>query len=191
MGPREDLKEDYIVFATTAAGINREGSEGKLRTFRQLAERHNPVRMAEEEQVSSSGVSRPGSLAVFSDIGAMTGFLRDLKEADLGISINVSGLADEVDHACRGIGILRHSIEHSLGIHGQVEQLPQRRTLELSTMCGHGMTSFNLINKMVELVKQRRLTPAQAAECLAKPCICGAYNTDRATKLLEELRNMG
>jgi len=191
MGSAEDLKGDYIVFATTAAGINKEGSEPRLRTFRELAKRHNPVRMAEAEQVSSSGLSRPGSLAVFADIESMTGFLKELKEASLGISINVSGLADEVDRACRSIGIVRHSIEHSLGIHGQLDRLPRRETLELSTMCGHGMVSFNLINKMLELVKQGRLTIAQAAEYLAKPCICGCFNTERAAKLLERLRQMG
>jgi len=59
--------------------------------------------------------------------------------------------------------------------------------LEFNTMCGHGMVSFNLIRKMIEYVKLRRLTPKKAAKIMAKCCECGAFNPTRAEMLLEKI----
>jgi uncharacterized Zn finger protein len=55
-------------------------------------------------------------------------------------------------------------------------------------MCGHGMVSFNLIRKMIEYVKLRRLTPKKAARIMAKCCECGVFNPARAEMLLEKSR---
>ncbi len=52
-------------------------------------------------------------------------------------------------------------------------------------MCGHGMVSFNLIRKMIEQVRLRRMTPKQAARMMAKCCECGAFNPARAEALLD------
>jgi hypothetical protein len=54
-------------------------------------------------------------------------------------------------------------------------------------MCGHGMVSVNLILKMVEKVKKRKVTAEKAAEQLFKPCMCGIFNPHRAAKLLTRL----
>ncbi|MGZ3513587.1 MAG: hypothetical protein ACXWMV_05785, partial [Syntrophales bacterium] len=64
--------------------------------------------------------------------------------------------------------------------------LPEREILEFNTMCGHGMVSFNLIRKMIEYVKLRRLTPKKAANIMAKCCECGVFNPLRAEILLEK-----
>ena len=40
---------------------------------------------------------------------------------------------------------------------------PEARTLELSTMCGHGMVSASFARKMLDWVKENRRTPAEAA----------------------------
>ena len=106
----------------------------------------------------------------------------------LGISINISGLLDEVQACCRKAGIQRHSAEHSLGFWGAKDRLPEREILEFNTMCGHGMVSFNLIRKMIEYVKLRRLTPQKAAKIMAKCCECGAFNPVRAEMLLEKVK---
>jgi len=50
------------------------------------------------------------------------------------------------------------------------------------------MVSFNLIRKMIDHVKLRRLTPGKAAKILAKCCECGVFNPTRAERLLENLR---
>jgi hypothetical protein len=49
------------------------------------------------------------------------------------------------------------------------------------------MVSFNLIRKMIEYVKLRRLTPKKAARIMAKCCECGVFNPVRAELLLERI----
>jgi hypothetical protein len=130
-----------------------------------------------------------GPNAVFDDIDRLGALIAELRKAQLGISINISGLHSEVDSMLRDNGIVRHTIEHSLGFHGKTEQLPAPEIVEIATMCGHGMVSYNLVKRMLELVKAGRLTPARAAEHLAKPCTCSVFNTARAAELLEQARD--
>jgi hypothetical protein len=199
-GSRESLQKDYVVFATTAGGYNREGSAEKLRTFMRIALKHNPVNISDSKQgvkkkdlneMIKNMTDSSGAACTFDNLDSVRDVLLELKEADLGISINISGLLDEVDECCKGIGINRHSIEHSVGISGQIDRLPNRDILELNTLCGHGMVSFNLINRMIDFVKLGRLTPKQAAEYLAKPCVCGAFNPKRAEMILEKVKCLG
>ncbi|MBM3241509.1 hypothetical protein FJZ31_34945 [Candidatus Poribacteria bacterium] len=200
-GSRESLQKDYVVFATTAGGYNREGAAEKLRTFMRIALKHNPVNISDSKQgvkhkkdlneMIENMTDSSGAACTFDNLDAVRDLLLDLKEADLGISINVSGLLDDVNECCKGIGINRHSIEHSVGISGQIDRLPNRDILELNTLCGHGMVSFNLISRMIDLVKLGKLTPKQAAEYLAKPCVCGAFNPKRAEMILEKVRCLG
>jgi hypothetical protein len=129
--------------------------------------------------------------AVFTDIGTLQQVIEELIRVDLGICINVSGLLDEVQACCLRAGISRHSAEHSLGIWGAKDRLPEREVMEFNTMCGHGMVSFALIRRMIEQVRMRRMTPKQAARMMAKCCECGAFNPARAEALLERMRHRG
>jgi len=202
-GTEESLGGDYVVFAMAAKGFNEEGSEEKLNVFRRLALRHGPVIMPgvtpkEMEELSPAEIAertdtqgRLRGLATFDNLQAVCAFLDDLKEVDLGLSINVSGLLGQVETCCQRSGITRHSVEQSLGIKGQMGRLPEESILEISTMCGHGMVSFNLIRRMVDLIKRGKFTSRQAARILAKPCICGCFNLSRAEQLLERMRLAG
>jgi hypothetical protein len=114
--------------------------------------------------------------------------VEELIRADIGIFINISGLLDEVKTCCQRAGIQRHSAEHSIGFRGAKDRLPEREILEFNTMCGDGMVFFNLIRKMIEYVKLRRLTPKKAAKIMAKCCECGVFNPIRAEMLLEKVR---
>jgi hypothetical protein len=129
-----------------------------------------------------------GAAAVFTDLDTLQKVVEELIRADLGLSINISGLMDEVQACCRKAGMERHSVEHSLGFWGSKDRLPEREILEINTMCGHGMVSFNFIRKMIDYVKLRRLTPQKAAKLMAKCCECGAFNPVRAEMLLEKIR---
>ena len=111
------------------------------------------------------------------------GFLADLKEADLGISINISGLTDRAAELAREAGIVRHSVEYSLGFFGNLDRLPDRATLQLSTMCGHGMLSFGFARKMLDWVRTGRRAPEDCAEAMARFCSCGIFNTTRACRI--------
>jgi hypothetical protein len=213
-GSRESLQKDYIIFAMAARGINEEGAPAKLQTFLRLALKHNPINVGNavkggifrasqrlnplahwrrrefvdpQEVVQSIDACTTVS-AVFDDPANLEVFLRELKAADLGISINISALTDEARTCCQRAGIIRHSVEYSLGFHGDLNLLPDRHVLELSTMCGHGMVSHNFAKKMIDWVKEGRRDPQQATTYLAKFCTCGIYNTTRAIQILEEAR---
>ena len=199
-GTREDLKNDYVIFAHTAKGITREGSAPKLQEFMRICLKYNPVNIGDGKQgnihqddidiqklISNQG-DGAGASAVFTDLDTLQKVVKDLIRADLGISIIISGLLDKVQACCRQAGISRHSVEHSLGFWGSKDRLPEREILEFNTMCGHGMVSFNFIRKMIEYVKLRRLTPKKAAKMMAKCCECGVFNPIRAEIFLEKVR---
>jgi hypothetical protein len=82
-------------------------------------------------------------------------------------------------------------VEHSLGFWAAKDRLPEREILEFHTLCGHGMVSFNLIRKMIEYVKLRRLSPKDAARIMAKGCVCGVFNPARAEAMLERIQKKG
>ncbi len=199
-GKIKSLKEDFVVFMTAAPGINREGSAPKLQEFMRICERYHPINMGnvkrgniykddvEIQKFIASLSEGAGTTAVFTDIDTVQKVIEELIKADLGISINISGLLDEVRECCHKAGITRHSAEHSLGFWGARERLPEREVLEINTLCGHGMISFNFIRKMIEYVKLRRLSPKKAARIMAKSCECGAFNPLRAEELLENIR---
>jgi hypothetical protein len=199
-GTREDLKNDYVIFAHTAKGITREGSAPKLQEFMRICLKYQPVNIGDgkqgniyqddiniQELISNQG-DGAGASAVFTDLNSLQKVVTELIRADLGISIVISGLLDQVQACCQQAGISRHSVEHSLGFWGSKDRLPEMEILELNTMCGHGMVSFNLIRKMIEYVKLRRLTPKKAAKIMAKCCECGVFNPIRAEMLLEKIR---
>jgi hypothetical protein len=198
-GAAEDLKEDYVIFVTMARDINREGSAPKIHEFLRICQKHNPINIGSSKMgtVLQDDVSyqdlvtglKDGSTsaAVFTDLDTLKKVLGELIEADLGISINVSGLLEGVQECCHGNGIERHSVEQSLGFWGARDRLPEREVLEINTLCGHGLVSFNLIRKMMEQVRMRRLTPREAAEIMGRCCECGVFNTTRAERLLEKV----
>jgi hypothetical protein len=198
-GTSANLKNDYVIFCTMAKGINSKGSGPKIQEFIRICLKYNPVNMGDgymgnilQEDV---GVQRflversdgEGAAAVFTDLDTLQKVIDELIRADLGISINVSGLLDDVQACCRKAGMERHSVEHSLGVWGAKDRLPERDILDVNTLCGHGMVSFNLIRKMVEYVKLRRLTAKKAANLMARCCECGAFNPVRAEQLLEKM----
>ena len=199
-GPAESLKKDYIIFAHTAKGITREGSGPKIQEFMRICLKYHPVNIGDYIQgnihqddidiqtlISRQGDGE-GATAVFTNLDTLQKVAEELIRADLGLSINISGLMDEVQACCRKAGMERHSVEHSLGFWGSKDRLPEREILEINTMCGHGMVSFNFIRKMIDYVKLRRLTPQKAAKLMAKCCECGAFNPIRAEMLLEKIR---
>ncbi len=208
-GAPETLKDDYIVFAMAARGINDEGSPEKLRRFTEIALRHGPINLGDATKGGifrssrlnplahwrrrkrlapdsiRTGVNAPTVVsAVFDTEEALVGFLADLKEADLGISINISGLTDRAAELASRAGIVRHSVEYSLGFFGNLDRLPDRATLQLSTMCGHGMLSFGFARKMLDWVRTGRRAPEDCAEAMARFCSCGIFNTTRACRIL-------
>jgi hypothetical protein len=199
-GTSISLKNDYVIFAHTAKGITREGSAPKLQEFMRICLKYNPVNIGDGKQgnIHQNGIDiqklisnqedGAGAAAVFADLGTLQKVVEELIHADLGISINISGLLEEVHQCCQKAGLQRHSSEHSLGFWGAKDRLPEREIMEFNTMCGHGMVSFNLIRKLIEYVKLQRLTPKKAAKIMAKCWVCGVFNPIRAEILLDRVR---
>ncbi|MCG6931736.1 MAG: hypothetical protein LJE64_14370 [Desulfofustis sp.] len=211
-GTTETLRNDFIVFAMAGKGYNDEGSLDKARSFLRAAIKYQPINMGNalvnslyrpEKDLSFiklyftgrkekttyerliDEIPAAGSAAVvFDDPVRVRDFLRDVKALDLGLSVNVSALVDDVRDICGEVDITPHAVEYTLGFHGNTDKLPDSNTLSLSTMCGHGMVSANFAKKMLDRVKEGRLEPQDAARYMAKFCVCGVFNTSRAMRIL-------
>lgn len=195
-GDFDSLKEDFPMLAMSAKGVNDEGSAEKMRRLFQILLKYDITNFGDMkkgnkfttdietimESIKDSSIVH----AVFRDKDELVRCMKELKEADLGISVVVSGVHDEVDECCHEAGIKWHITEYSLGVHGKLEKLPDEDFLEFSTMCGHGMVAAGLARKLILDIKKKRTTYKEAAEELAKQCCCGIFNPYRAEKLLRK-----
>jgi len=216
-GTPEDLKDDYLVFIMTSKGHNDIEATDKARDFLKAAHKYNPVNMAGDSfygpmyrpekklnpfdlyikgRVENVSVEQlvdemqpPGrALAVFDNKEAVEGFLKELKEMDLGLSVNVASLVEDVREMAPRTGLPPHSMNYALGFRGNLYRLPDEYVLALTTMCGHGLIASNFAKKMIDRVREKRLTPEKAARYLAKFCVCGAFNNSRAEHILKSAR---
>lgn len=198
-GTVEDLHEDYVLIFYSSKGINREGAEEKMQAIWEVLSHY-------EEDLVNFGNHYPDwsggelynledlkkaysqmNMAVFRDREAVKACLQELKERDFGISVVVSGLYEETKKICSEIGLAPHTVNLSLGIHGNTAKLPDENVLEIHTMCGHAVVSFNLILHMAEEIKAGKLTCNDAAHKLSRMCDCGLFNTYRAEKILRRM----
>jgi hypothetical protein len=196
-GTPESLKNDYVVFAMSAKGINEVGSNVKLQRFLEIMNQYGPVNLGDMRTgnryitTSQNIIDKASDTSivhgVFDNRESLIKALKALKEEDLGISVIVSGLLGDVQECCQEAGVKRHTCETSLGIWGKKERLPDEEILRFTTMCGHGQVPFNLVKKMIADIKEGRLSVREAAEELAKPCQCGVFNPRRAEAMLEEI----
>lgn len=210
-GKADSFRDDYIIFAIPSKGKNDVNCVPKLKEFLRICARHNPVNMGNGQQgilapdkdlnpgshwkrteqpdfeAVIEGVYKPGTVsAVFSDESNTRECLKEIINADFGISVNISTSVENAREAARRCGISRHSVEYALAVNDPHDHLPNSQILSLSTMCGHGMVSFNLARKMLDMVREGRRTPEQAVATLTRFCPCGVYNPARAKRILME-----
>lgn len=196
-GTPESLAQDYCVLAIAAHGHNSAGSASKLQAVKEILLRHNPINLGDIKRGNkyNPGIehvlagTQDGTVvhAVYQDRDTLIEVLRDLKDADTGMSIVVSGLFDHVGECCKKAGLEQHTVEYSLGVHGAVERLPERSITEITTMCGHGLVSVNLVRRLVREIEAGKRTADDAGRELARQCICGIFNPARAAELLDKL----
>ena len=196
-GAPGSLKNDFVLFAMSAKKINEVGSSVKLKRFLEIVSKYGPVNMG-DMKTGNRFITSPETIlgnaqdtsivhGVFDNRESLIRALKEVKEADLGISVIISGLFDDVRECCQQAGVKRHTCETSLGIWGKRERLPNEEILNFTTMCGHGQVPFNLVKKMISDIKDGRRTVQEAAEELAKPCQCGIFNPKRAAAMLDEI----
>ena len=196
-GTPEDLSRDYVVFAMSAKGINEIGSAEKLRRFMEICFRFNPNNYGDMKTGNMISHSREAILegiqdvsivhAVYTDEQTVAAVLHAVQQADLGVSVVVSGLADRVDACARQAGLKRHTVEWSLGVWGRTDLLPDREVMEVTTMCGHGMVSAEWVRRKAQQIRHGQTTPAEAAHEIARACVCGVFNLERAASLLSAM----
>jgi hypothetical protein len=213
-GDAESFRDDYVVFAIASRGKNEQNALPKLKQFLEMALRFHPVNLGDARH---GGALRPSrsmnprshwnrriepdfrqviagmdtittAAAVFDNRPAAEDFVKAVKEADLGLSINISTSIDGAEQCCDAAHLCRHSVGYSLGFEGKTEHLPSEDVLKLATMCGHGMVSASLAKKMIDWVKEGRRTPEQAVSYLTRFCSCGVFNPARGKRILEEAR---
>ncbi len=204
-GSVESLKKDYCVLALVARQFDLASDQRKASAVQRLQgicdtmAENGPVNLGSlyvqdgtyahdmtAEEIRAGLKPNGFVLCAYDDKAKLKGVLAELKEKDFGISITVSGLIDEVFETCDEVGLQPHTISYSLGVWGKKNLLPRMELLEITSMCGHAMTSANLVNRAIADIKAGRTTAAAAAKEIARPCACGCFNTARAAELLQQ-----
>ena len=194
-GNKESLAKDYIFLCMAAKGFNEDGADEKMREFLRIMMRHNPVNAGDMQSGNMFNSNMDDILTkvtstsivhgVFIDSDTAIKVLQELKDAELGMSVVVSGPFDSVDCICKAAGLSPHSLDFSGGIWGNTKKLPSKEVQEVTTMCGHGMVASNLVKSLVDDIKAGQITADEAGKELAKQCACGIFNPARAAELLQ------
>ncbi len=210
-GNAKSFRDDYIIFAIPSRGKNDEDCIPKLKQFLRICAKHKPSDMGNgirgglmpdrnlgpavhwnrkdepDWEAVIQSVEKPGTVsAVFSSKESLIACFKEIIEADFGLSVNISAAVQEAYEIACECGVHRHSIEYALKTNDPHDHLPNSQILGISTMCGHGMISFNMARKMLDMVREGRRTPEEAASTLMRFCPCGIFNPDRAIRLLKE-----
>ncbi len=197
-GSEETLKDDLVVIIRPAMGVNHEGAAPKIRRVMQIVYEEGPSNIGcvpkgqnlvigyDLDELLPQVKDNWPVFSVFSDPEKVLRVLRRLKEEDLGLSVVVSGLTQDVYDLAAKEGLAPHSVHFSLGIHGNLARVADEKDLEITTMCGHGLVAARLVQYLREEVAAGRMTPREAALEVARPCSCGIFNVDRAEKLFAE-----
>jgi hypothetical protein len=190
-----DQAADYTLMAMATKDANHKGSREKLVGILRICMKYNPINIGDTQQgdmyllgsaeeVFKRMVDGAIAHAHFDSKENLISALKEIREADLGMSVIVTGLLGEVKDCCAKANLTPHTQAISLGIWGKTERLPDRKHLDLHTMCGHAMVPLTLIDSVIDKMKAQKLTVEQAAVELTKPCVCGVFNPTRAAELL-------
>ncbi len=197
-GSKESLGRDFVFIVRGAKGFNLDG-EGvgeKMRVVGEILSHTGPSNMGSPDlgtniasgttvdQMIDSSPSAKGLYCVFSSRDKARKALKELKDADLGISVTISGLIDDVFAMGRELGIVPHTVNLSLGVYGRTDLLPNQEVLDLTTMCGHGMVPAGLATKYLEEVRAGKIPAKECSRRMGAACICGIFNLDRAEEIL-------
>ncbi|MCJ7830617.1 MAG: hypothetical protein MUP74_04430 [Desulfobacterales bacterium] len=198
-GQPASFERDYAVFIYPARGFNYKGCAPRVRKLVEILYQVGPANMiattlrrnlysgVRPEEVLDSIQEGCRVFSVFNTRAKLKDLLQRFKEADQGISIVVSGLVDRVREIAAEVGLDPHTINLSLGVHGNTRLLPPADIRQFTTMCGHGMVSPHLVRDVIRKVKTRKVDTWAGSLTLAKPCSCGIYNPYRSKELLDGL----
>lgn len=197
IGSKEELHKEFIVMSMSAQGFNNIGSAQKLRDAFRIIVKYKPINYGEvfsgpifrssNDEILNNMKDNSYIHFVFDDRDVVSEFLTELKKADLGMSVVVSGVIDEIKKACDNADLKMHTVNFSCGFFGNTAHLPEEPVLKITTMCGHGLISANLVRRKIAELKKGRGSIHEHAIELAKQCQCGIFNPDRAEIILKHL----
>ena len=197
-GSLDTLNDDLVFLSMSAKDFaNEKGSGEGMKKTLEIAQKHNPVNIGDMktgnilamsvDEIMKNVVDTSIVHAVFGNIEDASAFAKEVKEADLGISLVISAPFDRAWKVADAAGCIGHTIEYSGGIWGKTEKLPAPEVLEFTTMCGHGMISRYLVEDVIKRVKAGTISAKEGSVEIGKQCCCGIYNPDRSEKLLKAL----
>ena len=199
-GDRESLERDFVILVRGPVKYFPNRAKKALK----ILSEHNPVglmkrrrgkplrymRNWKEGPTLNEIVENPDPptylAAVFNSKKDVEGVLKDLKSADLGFSIVVSGVFDTVFDICDDVGLTPHTVNMSMEAIGRTELLPENTILDITTMCGHSIISQYLVQYLINEVRKGRITSEEAGLELSKQCVCNFGNPIRTAKLIED-----
>lgn len=190
-----DKTEEFVLLSMAAQGFNDKNAAEKLLKVLDIVISENPSNFGDDAQggiytgktidkIKEDMNDKAYIGAAFPSKEQMESVLRKLKEADLGMSVVVTGDFKKVFEMIRKVGLKPDTVNMSLGIFGNKQLLPSDEVLEITTMCGHGMVCPDHVKHVLNRVKKGLMSPEKGAEELAKPCTCGIFNVDRASEIL-------
>ena len=211
-GDRESLENDYVVFVAREKPIKDLERNRKLL---HIMIKNNPVGITTHKSVDGKreklrfakwwekgmdsglhvsadieeiyAVDLPQSWgAVYSEKEDVQRVVTELAEADLGYSIVVSGIFDEVRDICQEAGIQPHTVNISLETHGKTSLLADKKILEFITMCGHSFIAPSLVRHLLKKVMNGTMTAEAAAVEMGKQCTCNFFNNNRAVMMINQ-----
>lgn len=212
-GNRESLTGDWVILAMTQAEVpaQRVNIDERFNKLVAICAKHNPVGIASRDtsgvthryqkgwdKSMDSGVHLSATIdevvkdasllrhAVYTRKNDVLAVVKELKEANLGISVVVSGVLDEVFDVCKKADTGPHTVNMSGETLGKTELMPEPEILELVTMCGHAFISRHLARYLINRVKQGNISPEDAAVELGKQCTCNIFNVVRGADLVRK-----
>jgi hypothetical protein len=188
--------DDIIVFSMAARGFNHEGGGPRLAEVFKVLLRHRPANAGDDNQGGVlTGLTAEKIIADANDKAYMAGAyadeadveatLRELKARDIGMSVVVTGPRERIFALLERVGLAPHTVNLSIGTFGKTALLPEPEILDITSMCGHGMVCVDHVKHVIGRIGAGKMTAAQAAEELARPCTCAMFNPARAAHVLE------
>ena len=199
-GSRKSLSEDWVILVRGEVGEKPDEMQKIIEIFAD----HNPIGVIKKRSLPAQRwmknwkegmslqelVKDPAppvyAAGVYTKKDDVEGVIRDLKEAELGLSIVVSGVFDEVFDICSRVGTGPHTVNLSMETIGRTELIPDDRILDIITMCGHSLVGEHLSRHLIDKVRKGKITAEEAGLELGKQCVCNYFNQERARKIIEE-----
>lgn len=196
-GSIESQKHDFVWFMYQTKGVNDQNIKPKALAYIEAAERQGsenwgdvktgPITRFNSTEIKNNLSDKSRIRGVFTSREQVIGFLKEIKEKDLGMSCVITGLISEVIPCCKEAGVTPHSANYSLGVWGNTGILPDEDTLSITTMCGHHMIPPKFVQYVIDQVEKGRITAEEGAIKLSDFCYCGIFNQVRCADLIKDI----